>query len=415
LNEREVGVAVLEVSRSVQRRRALAAELPTDHPECLDQIEALMEDLPDPELLCAEQRAGTLSAAQRLRNRLDAYMAGVAAQADEHADSRVLQAGTTGTLVAVATTQNPQTGSALVNQGKALRTLPHVRDSFGRGLLSAAHVGIILAEYEHIRDFADIEQSVVILAQTVEPAELKRWLKLLADQSRPDKLDDDHQVMRNKRSLSLSETPGGMFRIDGYLDPITGANLRDELVKRMARAGRADLRTAKQRRADALAEIVAASATSRGRLGVSQVSVLVDLEDLSAGDGGYLEDGSPLGARLFDLITCTAIISVILGTNRNNVFVPLALARGRRGASHAQWQALVARDRGCIRCGRTPRFCEAHHVHHWRHGGTTDITNLVLLCSRCHHDLHFGSFTVRMDQGIPIIGPAPSRAPPQTA
>ena len=60
-----------------------------------------------------------------------------------------------------------------------------------------------------------------------------------------------------------------------------------------------------------------------------------------------------------------------------NVFVPLALARGRRGASHAQWQALVARDRGCIRCGRTPRFCEAHHVHHWRHGGTTDITNLA--------------------------------------
>jgi len=95
--------------------------------------------------------------------------------------------------------------------------------------------------------------------------------------------------------------------------------------------------------------------------------------------------------------------------------VPLALARGRRGASHAQWQALVARDRGCIRCGRTPRFCQAHHVHHWRHGGTTDITNLVLLCSRCHHDLHFGVFTVRMDQGTPIIGPAPSRAPPQTA
>ena len=76
-------MAVLEVSRSVQRRRALAAELPTDHPECLDQIEALIQGLPDPELLCAEQRAGTLRAAQWLRNRLDAYMAGVAAQAQQ--------------------------------------------------------------------------------------------------------------------------------------------------------------------------------------------------------------------------------------------------------------------------------------------------------------------------------------------
>ena len=104
------------------------------------------------------------------------------------------------------------------------------------------------------------------------------------------------------------------------------------------------------------------------------MSVLVDLEDLSAGDGGCLEDGSPLGARLFDLITCTAIISVILGTNRNNVFVPLALARGRRGASHAQWQALVARDRGCIRCARPARCCQAHHIIHWRHAGKTTRT-----------------------------------------
>ncbi|MCU0278748.1 MAG: HNH endonuclease, partial [Candidatus Nanopelagicales bacterium] len=92
----------------------------------------------------------------------------------------------------------------------------------------------------------------------------------------------------------------------------------------------------------------------------------------------------------------------------------LALGRGKRGASAAQWTALTARDRGCIRCGKAPRYCHAHHIHHWRHGGVTDLENLVLLCSRCHHDLHFGTYTITISHGIPEITPT-TRAPPQAA
>ena len=103
-----------EVSRQVRRRMALAAELPTDHPGVLDEIDALIDRIPDPQLLHAESRVGSLSALARLRDRLDARIAAVAAAADEHADSRVLGAGATGMLVAVATGQNPQTGSATV-------------------------------------------------------------------------------------------------------------------------------------------------------------------------------------------------------------------------------------------------------------------------------------------------------------
>ncbi len=228
-------------------------------------------------------------------------------------------------------------------------------------------------------------------------------------------MDQDHEAQRERRGLSLSETPDGMFRIDGYLDPVAGANLRDVLVKLMGRSGREDLRTAKQRRADALNEVVAAAAANRKPSGVSQLSVLVDLEDLSSGDGAQSEDGSALGSRLFDLITCSSIVSVILGTRRQNVFVPLALARGKRTASASQWKALIVRDRGCIRCGRTPRFCEAHHVHHWRHGGATEVRNMVLLCSRCHHDLHLGHFEVEMEEGLPRVTAGPGRAPPLTA
>ena len=105
---------------------------------------------------------------------------------------------------------------------------------------------------------------------------------------------------------------------------------------------------------------------------------------------------------------------MILGTRRDKSFVPLALARGKRTANHDQWRALTARDRGCIRCGKAPRYCQAHHIHHWRHGGTTDLANLVLLCSRCHHDLHHGHYTITKTHGIPHITTTGTRAPPQT-
>ena len=119
-------MAVFEVSRQVKRRCALAAELPTEHPVEVDQINRLVDSLPDPEHLHAESRAGAMSAVAALRNRLDAYLTALAGCADEHADSRVLGAGTTGMLVAVATGSNPAAGSATVARGNALQHLPKV-------------------------------------------------------------------------------------------------------------------------------------------------------------------------------------------------------------------------------------------------------------------------------------------------
>ena len=408
-------VAVFEVSRQVKRRCALAAELPTDHPQVLDEIDALVEQLPDPETLYAESRAGSMAAVAALRNRLDAYLTELAGCADEHADSRVLGAGTTGMLVAVATGANPAAGSAMVSRGNALQHLPKVSASFAAGRVSTAHVAVVTAEAPKITRFDLIESQVVTIAETVEPGELRRILGVLADQCRPEARDHTAEDLHQKRSVSLSETANGMFRLDGYLDPVAGAALREALNTLMGRTSREDQRTATQRRADALTDLTTAGAANKHPLGVSQVSVLVELEDLSS-DGAVLEeDESALGARMLDLLTCTAIVSVILGTRREGVFVPLALARGKRTANHHQWRALIARDRGCLRCGRAPRYCQAHHIHHWRHGGTTDLNNLVLLCNRCHHDLHHGHYTVHIDHGIPHITPTTDRSPPLTA
>ncbi len=277
----------------------------------------------------AESRAGSIRALSQLRNRIDAAITTLAATADECRDSRVLGAGSTGMLVAVATGANPAVGSATVARGNTLQHLPKVAGSFAAGRLSGMHVAVITAEAPRITKFTDIEAQVVTIAERVEPNELRRLLKLLADQCRPEGRDDSAEDLHNKRSLSLSETLSGMFRIDGYLDPVAGAALRDAMAGLLARTGRGDKRSIHQRRADALLDLVSAGMANTNPLGISQVSVLVELEDLSA-DGAVLDDGSVLGTRMLDLLTCTAIVSVILGTRRNNVFVPLALARGKR-------------------------------------------------------------------------------------
>lgn len=69
---------------------------------------------------------------------------------------------------------------------------------------------------------------------------------------------------------------------------------------------------------------------------------------------------------------------------------PLWHGRGERTVTDAQRRALVARDGACVLCAAEPAWCEAHHVVAWAPPGEgpTDIDNLALLCTTCHHRLH---------------------------
>ncbi|MFP5314863.1 MAG: HNH endonuclease signature motif containing protein, partial [Actinomycetes bacterium] len=70
-------------------------------------------------------------------------------------------------------------------------------------------------------------------------------------------------------------------------------------------------------------------------------------------------------------------------------------------------RALVARDKGCAfpDCTVPATWCEAHHIVPWAAGGTTSISHGVLLCSRHHHLLHEGNWSVESVQGIPWFRP----------
>ena len=89
-------------------------------------------------------------------------------------------------------------------------------------------------------------------------------------------------------------------------------------------------------------------------------------------------------------LLCTGWIRrVLLDPDTGTV---LDMGRRSRLFTRTQRRALVHRDRGCVfpGCSRPARFCDAHHIHPWEHGGLTDLVNGVLLCRRHHTLVHHG-------------------------
>ncbi|MFZ4719431.1 MAG: HNH endonuclease signature motif containing protein [Ilumatobacteraceae bacterium] len=87
----------------------------------------------------------------------------------------------------------------------------------------------------------------------------------------------------------------------------------------------------------------------------------------------------------------TTVVEIVV---RNGTIVSapgsLDLGRTTRLANRAQRRALRALYRGCGIPGCDVSFdrCTIHHVVWWRHGGPTDLWNLLPVCSRHHHLIH---------------------------
>ena len=98
-------------------------------------------------------------------------------------------------------------------------------------------------------------------------------------------------------------------------------------------------------------------------------------------------DGSPLPQSVLERISCEAEFAGIVFDTDGSV---LWKGRSARLASEAQWEALIARDGGCVHCGLDPAFCVAHHVDPWAPPscGRTDIDRMALVCNQAHHLIH---------------------------
>ncbi len=147
--------------------------------------------------------------------------------------------------------------------------------------------------------------------------------------------------------------------------------------------------------------------------GVSaQLVITIGHQALQSGLGAAtLSSGTTISAGQARRLACNAGLLPAVLDGPSSV---LDLGRSCRLFSAKQRIALGVTQGGCVwaGCDRPAAWCEAHHARcPWAEGGTTDLADGVLLCTR-HHTLAHGEWTVRIaDDGIPETIP-PSRVDP---
>src|SRR5206468_8421665 len=182
----------------------------------------------------------------------------------------------------------------------------------------------------------------------------------------------------------------------------------DALAKRL---GQDDSRTPKQRRVDALSEIVH-KALDEGKLperngSRPHVTVNTTLEALKGELGAAaseLQPGMPVSSKTVQRLACDGTLARILKADS----VVVDVGRATRAVSPAQWRALKARHRTCAApgCDRPISWTSPHHVEFWGRGGKSDLHNLLPLCYFHHRLVHEGAWQViRAGEGMRFIPP----------
>ena len=206
----------------------------------------------------------------------------------------------------------------------------------------------------------------------------------------PDRDSDIAASQRARRRLRLTDQPDGMTRIDGLLDPESGAIVRstlDGIMNQSADDG--TNRSREQRCHDALVQLGAAASKGKIRGGRSNTKLLAsvpfDTIVERAAARGRTHVGPTLDPATVRKLACDAGIHRVITGPGSSI---LDFGHETRLISENLFLALVARDEQCRWPGCTIRatWCDGHHIVEWADHGPTNDENCVLLCHR-HHQL----------------------------
>lgn len=245
------------------------------------------------------------------------------------------------------------------------------------------------------------QADVVAFADRFDPDELRTVAERMAEVIDPeraeaveaDRIERDARIAHARRALVVVPDHHGSMLIRGQL-PVADGELflaqLDALTPSAASyrlSGEVPNRSA--RRADALVRLCGINASS-GQLPTvggdrPQVLVTLCLDTLvqGLGAGSVLASGQPLSAGEARRLSCDAHITPVVMGGASEV---LDVGRAHRFFTKPIRTALVLRDQGCVfpGCDAPPAACESHHQQPWWAGGTTCVSNGVLLCPYHH-------------------------------
>lgn len=279
---------------------------------------------------------------------------------------------------------------------RRLPELPETERAVGEGEIGFHHAAVIArcASEVGVAEVRRVETTLVDAARKLDPGRLRLVTRHLRHCVDPDGALDAANDEHERRWLSISQTYGGMFVIDGQLDAEGGALVR-AAIDALDTPARDEDRTARQRRADALVELATRQLQGGALPEVAgqrpHITVTAPVEALRRGDGAAtaaeMSWAGPVPAETARRVACDASVTRI---TLNATGEPMSAGRTARTVPPAMRRALVVRDRRCRfpGCDRPPEWTDAHHLRHWADGGETRLDNLVLLCRRHHRAVH---------------------------
>jgi hypothetical protein len=304
--------------------------------------------------------------------------------------------------------RSPHEVEALRRRAAAAHAAPEFAAAMADGQVSAGHLDQLAYTLRRLdgdqrsRLLADLPR-LLALAREAHPAAFGRILRreerrlgrapstsTLEEQQRAVRLHRRTDRETGMRVYTLSLDPVAALALEQRLDAATEALFHDERppfcpddpIERQAFL-----------RAHALLLLLEGRG---GRSGQPEIIVVVDTTAPCADGAPEIDWGLPVEIPhhiLLDLFGRADVHTVIV---RNGVVLHapgrLDLGRTTRLANRAQRRALRAVYPRCALPGCEVRFndCKIHHVVWWRHGGFTDLANLLPLCWRHHRMVHLG-------------------------
>src|ERR1700730_2921211 len=285
--------------------------------------------------------------------------------------------------------------------GTQLESLPKVAAALAAGEVGYQSVSIlchlrdVLAEKRRLFD----EDEMLGFARQYSVGDLRQLCNVARHVADPDGCFDEAEENYTRRRLHISQMPDGLYRVDGLLDPVSGAAFKTLLESLAQRLGPDDERSHRQRMADATGE-VANHAMDKGTLPHRHsvrphVNLTTTIEGLKNELGALpagLELSLPISNRTLERMACDCTMSRVLLADSQVI----DCGRATRAVSAPTLRALRVRDKGCRfpGCDRKVDWTNPHHIIHWARGGPGKLPNLVLLCFRHHRLVHEGGWQV---------------------
>src|SRR5438309_2711097 len=234
---------------------------------------------------------------------------------------------------------------------KQLESMPRVAKARAGGEMGYQPASVIC----HLRDklgdkVAGLDEEQWIGLARQHSIKDLRWV---ADHMRysldPEGFERDSEESYEERFLHISEM-NGMYHLSGVMDPQAGAALKSAVDALAKRLGHDDSRTPKQRRVDALSEIVH-KALDEGKLPertgarphVNVNTTLKTLKNKLNTTTSELKRGMPISSKTVQRLACDGTLSRVLKADS----VVVDVGRATRAISPPMHRALKAHHRGC--------------------------------------------------------------------